>query len=73
MIGTFCERQIHPKKHFDKRSFRWKTSGKAKILIACPRGSWNARTARCRRGTQAYKILTPAGRRCPGGTRRLVK
>jgi hypothetical protein len=38
--GTFCERTTAPKSAFDKRSFRYKKSGKAWVLIGCPKGSW---------------------------------
>jgi len=49
-------RKLAPKSKFDPRSFRWKRSGKAMILIACPKGKWNARTSRCRVGTRAYEV-----------------
>lgn len=68
MRGSFCERREAPKGRFDRRSFRWKKSGRAFVLVGCPRGEWNARAGRCKVGTRAYKILAPAPRgRCPTG------
>ncbi|HLA89209.1 MAG TPA: hypothetical protein VJL28_02110 [Gemmatimonadaceae bacterium] len=66
--GTYCERKEAPKSRFDKRSFRWKKSGKSWILIGCPRGKWNAKTERCKVGTRAHKIMTKAPKgACPVG------
>ena len=74
MQGTFCEERVAPKTKFDRRSFRYKKSGKAWILIACPRGKWNAKTDRCKVGTRAHKVLAPAhGRTCPIGSKRISK
>lgn len=55
MVGKRCKR-LAPKGSFDARSFRWKRSGKAMILIACPIGKWSPRKERCKVGTQAYEI-----------------
>ena len=64
----YCEKKQGKQSAFDRRSFRWIRRGKAKILIACPRGKWNAPTDRCRVGTRAYAVLTPArGGRCKAG------
>lgn len=69
---VLCEKKLAPKSKFDRRSFRWKTSGKARVLVACPKGHW--RRGRCTVGLRAYKLLTPpkAGR-CPVGTVKLRK
>jgi hypothetical protein len=73
----YCEIPLHPKRDFDRRSFRWKKikGGKgAKILIGCPRGEWQPRKARCKVGTRGYKLLIPAGSgRCKRGGRRISK
>lgn len=74
MEGTFCEKQAAPKSRFAKGSFRYKKSGDAWVLIGCPKRQWNASAARCRVGTQAYKVLAPArGGRCSIGTKRITK
>lgn len=52
-------RKVNPRK-FDKRSFRVKKSGKAKIVIGCPSGKFNKRTNRCKVGTRVQKIMYPA-------------
>jgi hypothetical protein len=73
---TFCEKAVAPKKKFEPKSFRWVQSGKSRVLIGCPRGKWRPRKMRCRVGTAAYKVLSPArGKRkaCPVGTRRINK
>ncbi len=57
ITGRFCERQVNPKSSFDKRSFRYKKSGKSWVLIGCPRGEWQPRNQRCKVGTRAYKVL----------------
>ncbi len=71
---TYCERQERSRSSFAKASFRWVMRGKTRILIACPKGKWNARSKRCRVGTRAYKVLKPSrGRRCPVGSTRIRK
>lgn len=72
--GTFCEERIASKSAFDKRSFRYKKSGSAWVIIACPRGQWNAKRKRCKVGTRAHKLLAPShGRSCPIGSKRISK
>jgi len=72
--GTFCEQSQGTKAAFDRRSFRYKKSGKAWLLVGCPKGKWNAKSKRCRVGTRAYKFLAPShGKRCAVGARRLNK
>ena len=71
--GTFCEARLQPKAAFDARSFRWKVSGKAWVLVGCPRGQWQPRKGRCAVGLKAYALLRPAAGRCPAGARRLAK
>lgn len=72
-MAAFCERQVNPKTSFDSRSFRHVTSGKARVLVGCPRGSWKSRKQRCGAGLRAYKVLVPAKGRCPRGTKRITK
>lgn len=49
-----------------KDSFRWKKSGKAFLLIACPVGKYNAKTKKCRVGTFAVeKVTARRGNKCP--------
>jgi hypothetical protein len=63
--GSFCERTPAPKSAFDKRSFRWKKSGRAWVLVGCPKGRW--RKNRCAVGTKAHKVLAPAKGRSKRG------
>lgn len=59
-MATWCERKLnYNKEHFDRRSFRWVKSGKARVLIGCPKGEWNNRTKSCNVGTVGYKRLVP--------------
>lgn len=51
--------KLLPKSYFDQRSFRWIKSGKARILIGCPKGKWSPKKQRCRVGTRAYEIVRP--------------
>lgn len=53
---AYCKRVVANKRKFDRRSFRWKRSGRAKVLVACLRGRWNNRTKRCAVGTRAYEV-----------------
>lgn len=73
MHGTFCEKKLAAKKRFDRRSFRWKKSGKAWLLIGCPKGSWKAKKQVCAVGTRAYALLSPTGGSCPAHERRIRK
>ena len=64
-----CEKQVNAKARFDKRSFRWVKTGKlgrrAKVLIGCPKGHWEAKAKRCAVGTMAYKVIVePVKGRC---------
>jgi hypothetical protein len=70
--GSFCEREIAPKSFFAPRSFRWKQSGRAWLLIGCPRGHWS-RKNRCKVGTQVHTILSPTIGHCRDRGRRVVK
>jgi hypothetical protein len=69
IVGSFCKRTAHPKSSFDERSFRWKQSGRAWLLVGCPKGKWQPRNERCSVGTKAFEILSPAkiGKRCSVG------
>ncbi len=72
MKGDFCERVVTPKAKFDKRSFRYKQSGKSWLLVACPRNHYHPtkpKNRRCDVGLQAHKILSHA----PTGTCRVGK
>jgi hypothetical protein len=84
--GSFCEKKAAPARDFDRRSFRYKKSGKAWLLIGClGKGNWDPkgyvtvggkrRYGRCRVGTRLVKILVPVGRRarCPAGAKRVKK
>lgn len=71
--GAFCEAKESPARTFDRRSFRYKKSGKAWILVGCPSGEWMPRAQRCRVGTRAHKILRPSSGACPIGQKPIRK
>lgn len=71
--GRFCERQLASKRSFAKPSFRWKQSGRAWLLVGCPRGKWKPRAQRCTVGLRAYKLLKPSSGSCPTGQQRITK
>jgi hypothetical protein len=86
IVGNFCEKTVKPSRTFDRRSFRYRQSGKAWLIIGCPKGKWYAEgwittpsgrraSGRCRVGTTLYKILVPVGhrKRCPSGAKRIEK
>ena len=62
MKGKFCERTPLPKARFDPRSFRYKQSGSAWILVGCPKGHYRPKRRRCDVGLRAHKILARAPR-----------
>lgn len=85
---TYCERKGQlTKARCAKGSFRWGSSGKAKLLFCCPKGKWEPgkyiyrikdgkrrRTrGRCKVGMRTYRLLVPAGKRCKPGERRIRK
>lgn len=70
---TYCERKVASKGRFDPRSFRWKASGKGRVLIGCPKGHWKPRAKHCDVGTVAYKVLSPSPGRCGTDERSLNK
>jgi hypothetical protein len=67
--GRFCETKKGRKTSFARRSFRWKKSGRAWLLIACPKSKWKSRSERCSVGTRAYAVLVRAkkGQACCEG------
>lgn len=47
-----------PKTKCTPDSIRTKIVSKTKrVLICCPRGSWSAKTKRCKSGTRAFRLL----------------
>lgn len=65
-----CLKRKNPPRLFAKRSFRWIRNGTVFVLVACPRGSWNARRARCRTAMKAVEIVKARrSRSCPAGWR----
>ena len=65
--GRFCERKLASKASFDKRSFRWKKSGRAKVLVGCPKGKF--KNGVCSVGTKAYAVLVASKGACRVGER----
>lgn len=77
IVGRFCKRIVAPKRAFDRRSFRWKKSGRAWVLVGCPKGKW--KRDRCTVGLKAHELLVKSSGRCavgkvvtkgPGGARK---
>lgn len=65
-----CKQRVSARKPA-KGSYRWIKRGKAYLLIACPRGKWNAKTERCKVGTFAVeKVKAQRGNACPVGYRK---
>jgi len=57
---TTCRKRIVDPKKFDKRSFRTKDVGRkgfTKIIVACPKGEYNARKKRCSVGMKTQSII----------------
>lgn len=75
IVGTFCERKFAPKSRYASGSFRWKKSGNTWLLIACPRGQWQPRKKRCKKGTEGFAVLRKVkkGQRCRKGEKRVKK
>jgi hypothetical protein len=70
--SKYCHERVEDPKKFDKRSFRTVQSGKHKIVIGCPKGSYDSKTKTCRIGTRIQKIEHPAGEgKCPVGGKAL--
>jgi hypothetical protein len=67
--GSFCKTIKAPKSVFDRRSFRWKKSGKAFVLVGCKKGDWNAKAAKCATGTRAREVLVRTTGACRVGKR----
>ena len=42
-------------------SLRTVRSGKARVLVCCPKGKWKPRAGRCKVGTRAVSVDTPRG------------
>lgn len=69
--GRFCKRKVAPKSAFDRRSFRWKKSGRAWVLVGCRRGHF--RHGRCDNGLRAHEVLTRTNLECLAGERVVKK
>lgn len=67
--GLFCKSVKSPKTAFDRRSFRWKKSGKAFVLVGCRKGDWSAKSKTCKTGTRAHEVLIRASGACRVGKR----
>jgi hypothetical protein len=46
-----------------KGSIRTVKSGKAHVLVCCPKGKWKKRSQRCKVGTRVVSIDTPRPKR----------
>jgi len=67
--GSFCRSVKAPKTAFDKRSFRWKKSGRGFVLVGCPKGKWSPKSATCKTGTRAHEVLVRVNGSCSVGKR----
>lgn len=61
-----CIKVKRPLSTFDKRSIRTVVRGVARVLVGCPKGSWQPRKQRCKVGLKAYETITPG--RCKRGS-----
>lgn len=63
-----CKQKLAPLAKADKRSIRWIKRGSTFLLVACPKGKFNAKTSRCKVGTFALeKVKAARGKACPTG------
>lgn len=69
--GSFCEKVVAPKGVFDRRSFRWKKSGRAWVMTGCRRGHW--KRERCTIGLTAHVVLVKTNDLCRVGERKIRK
>jgi hypothetical protein len=67
--GSFCKQVKAPKTAFDRRSFRWKKSGKAFVLVGCRKGDWSPKSKTCKTGTRVKEILVKSTGACFTGKR----
>ena len=65
-------KKVLSKRPYAKRSPRWIKRKSTYLLIACPRGKWNAKTERCKVGTFAVEEVKASrkGAACPVGYRK---
>jgi len=69
--GRFCEKKVASKSSFAPRSFRWKKSGRARVLVGCPKGKF--KNGVCSVGTRAYAVLVKSKGSCPVGQHAIRK
>jgi hypothetical protein len=69
--GSFCERVMLPKSAFDRKSFRWKRSGRSWVLTGCRRRHFKG--GRCDNGLRAHVVLVKSNGSCPMGGRAVRK
>ena len=66
-----CKKVMAPKSKAAKGSFRWVKRNGTYLLIACPKGKYNARTKVCKVGTFAVeRVKASRGKACPVGYRK---
>lgn len=58
---NYCRERLRESSAFDKHSFRTIVSKKKqhRIVIACPKGEWDADTGRCAVSMKAQAVLHP--------------
>ena len=66
-----CVKRENPKKMFHKKSFRWKKSGKAMVLVGCPKKEWMPRAKRCAVGLKAFEVVKPRRGACSTGYKKV--
>ena len=59
MVPVFGTSNCRPRRkdEFDEASFRNVRSGKAIIVVGCPKGHYDPSAGKCRKGTRAYKMI----------------
>jgi hypothetical protein len=55
----FCVEIVKPLEHFDERSIRSVKRDGHMVKVGCPKGEWDAKTKRCKVGTEAHSIWHP--------------
>lgn len=57
--SRYRHRKVGSAKALDPRSIRTVKSGRARVVVGCPKGKYSAKRKRCKVGTRAAAVLTP--------------
>ncbi len=59
--SRFRHERLESPSSFDPKSFRTVRSGRARVVVGCPKGQWDPSRGICKVGTRAQAILRPRG------------